>query len=110
MKSWRDIAMDCVTHANKVHAAKCRSPLSGMQIVAKRVRYGSKAPAGRYEERLRPASYFRPAHAQLNDGLAKRSGRPLPEPPDGCYRRNRSLDLRARLSQFSLKPRFAVNW
>jgi len=69
MKSWRDIAMDCVTHASKVHAAKCRSPLSGMQIVAKRVRYGSKAPAGRYEERLRPASYFRPAHAQLNDGL-----------------------------------------
>jgi len=110
MKSWRDIAMDCVTHVSKVRAAKV--PKSAFGHANRR-----KASPLRVESASRPlrgatsSGFVLPTCPRAAEWRPpKRSGRPLPEPPDGCYRRNRSLALRARLSQFSLKPRFAVNW
>ena len=69
MKSWRDIAMDCLTHVSKVRAAKVPKSAFGHANRRQASPLRVETPAGRYEERLRPASYFRPAQAQLNDGL-----------------------------------------
>jgi len=110
MKSWRDIAMDCLTHVSKVRAAKV--PKSAFGHANRR-----KASPLRVESASRPlrgatsSGFVLPTCPSAAEWRPpKRSGRPLPEPPDGCYRRNRSLAVRARLSQFSLKPRFGVNW